>query len=504
MRALPIARTEEWDAKAWAVAQVRASHTPALLASFDGTLIVANGHADALTEDGGVAPALRQFLSDTGAADKSQVVRVGVKSGGQTLRFDLTLLPLPYGDVLVVGREMTTEANLVEALTASRELFRDLALCSSDFAFELDATGVFTWVSQDGVLGFSSAELHGTAVKEVFGDGEALSAFMSGEPIQAREIWCRAKSGTERCMSLTVVPVARGGGWCGTRGIARDITALRLHEREAERLKRRDDLINAVVAAMRAQIEPRRIMLAAADALLAATASERVTIRAVRKELCVSVGRASEGAEAGLIAALGYQGQTNGSVSLARDAGGMPYGEDEQHLLEAVVPHVGVALALADALSAVAPAREDDQTGLLDRLGFAKEARKRLGAIARAGRSGALLLVALDKAPESDDLLKQMAREVSSSVDVNELAARLNADVFALLIDERAHEAAIVRAQRLQAAIGGLAVNSTICVVPVEANAGEPLDALMSSADLAIDAARREGRSIVIADQRER
>ena len=52
-----------------------------------------------------------------------------------------------------VARDVSVETNLTEALIASRTLFRDLALCATDFAFETDADGIFTWVSPNGATG---------------------------------------------------------------------------------------------------------------------------------------------------------------------------------------------------------------------------------------------------------------------------------------------------------------------------------------------------------------
>src|SRR5262249_33792246 len=156
----------------------------------------------------------------------------------------LTLLPLPYRNVLVFGRDATIEANLTEALAASRGLFRDLALCATDFAFETNADGVFPWVSPGVAFGHSAVELHASTCDLLFG-ADCLSA---RGPTKGLEIWCQAKSGAERCVELTTVPIQDvDGGWRGLRGVMRDVTTLKQHEREANGLRRREALINAVV-----------------------------------------------------------------------------------------------------------------------------------------------------------------------------------------------------------------------------------------------------------------
>lgn len=345
---LPVAMADEWDGKPWAVAQARAAHAPAIVAHGDGTLIFANAHAAAFFAGSVIREPLRVRIAEARARDQSQVARVSLPGDdGQVRRFDVTFLPLPDGNVFAVGREATIEANLIEALTESRSLFRDLALCSADFSFETDETGVLTWVSPGGALGYSAAELHGVPFAQAFDvDGGLLSARMA---TKAAEVWCKGKLGNESCIVLTIVPIASSRG---VRGVARDVTSLRLHERAAAHVKRRDDLIGAVVGAIRAQVEPRRMMLAAADALRGATESDRVDIKPSNEDLKVSVGSASAGVQGGLIAATSYQARTNGSVCLVRNADAEPYGEEEQALLDAVVPHLGIAIAIADSLSA--------------------------------------------------------------------------------------------------------------------------------------------------------
>jgi len=345
--ALPVA-ADEWDGEAWAVAQARSVHAPALVARGDGALIFSNASATPFLAGSVIREPLRVRIAEAYGRDHSLVARVSLcGDDGQARRFDVTFLPLPDGKVLAIGREATIEANLIEALTESRSLFRDLALSAADFSFEADETGILTWVSPGGALGYSASELNGVRFAQAFGvDGNLLSARM---PTKAAEVWCKGKSGIDCCIVLTLVAIASNRG---VRGVAREVTALKLHERAAARTKRRDELIGAVVGAIRAQVEPRRMMLAAADALRGATESDRVEIKPANEDLKVCVGNAPSGGQGGLIVTTSYQARTNGSVSLIRNADGNPYGEEEQALLDAVVPHLGIAIAIAESLSA--------------------------------------------------------------------------------------------------------------------------------------------------------
>ena len=128
----------------------------------------------------------------------------------------------------------------------------------------------------------------------------------------------------------------------------------RSHEREANIASRREELIGAIVGAMRCQIEPRRMMLAAAEALLAATDSHCVTVRPARSDVFASIGEMDDGARHEMEFDTTYQGKTNGRLSLSRNGLGPAYGETETALVEAVVPHLGVAIALAELLTATA------------------------------------------------------------------------------------------------------------------------------------------------------
>ena len=506
--ALPIAVRTGWDAEAWAVAQVETASAPALVARGDGTLLAANAFADFLVEPQGLVPSLKALVADTLRADKTQVARVVLQdkdAGGQIRQFDLTLMPLPGGTVLAVAREATLEANLVGALSASRALFRDLALCASDFAFETDAAGYFTWVSPRGALGFSAAELHGSHPCAVFGACEGIEKFSAQQTVQGDEICCVAKSGDESRIVLTVMPVIGADGHVrGTRGSARDVTGLRQHERNAEIGRRREALIGAIVAAVRGQIEPRRMMLAAADALLSATESQGVTIKPSRIEASARIGAAAAGARHEISATTSYQGRTNGTLVVTRNGEGPAYGAEEQALIEAVVPHLGIAIALVESLSMTAvQSRTDAMTGLLSQPSFAGEAARRLGALARAGRSSALVMFDCEEIDSGvpraarDNLMWAVGQIVTEHVESGCLAARCANDAFAFLLEGASEESAAAKARNICSDVAvlrrllglGAGKMPSFGVAFAEAEAGEPLEELLVRAGRALAAA---------------
>jgi diguanylate cyclase (GGDEF)-like protein/PAS domain S-box-containing protein len=516
--ASPAAVQKAWDAAEWAAAHVRTCAGPAFLTTGDGTLIAANGAAHALAGRGELPSGLRALIIDARLKDCVQTVKVSLPdpTGGSARSFEFTLVPVPVGHLLAIGRETTLESNLIAALAASRDLFRDLALCFTDFAFETDADGVFSWVSPSGLLGYGAAELHGARPRDVFLD-LTWDLFSTRERIFGREIWLTSKAGTESCLVLTASPVIDVQGvWRGVRGVARDVTAMRLMEREAAHAKRRDDLIAAVVGAIRAQVEPRRMMLAAADALAAATESNFVMIRALNADALVKVGGTQAGLSHAIEVATHHHGKPNGNIRLAREAAKGAFGEMERALVDAIVPHLGIALALMQSLDAGASARRDVATGLLTRRWFLTEANRRLAAAARAGREVSLLVFDCDHLEDKSELPGQatgdeftalIGRSLGQAAQDGDIAGRLDDEAFAVLLDNASNALSIgetlcadLLAVCRELGVSGEVGISVGCAI-AEPEAGETLEDLFGRAECALHAAKREGRNRVVLAQ---
>ena len=345
---------DDWNAAAWASGQVRASTQPAAFVQADGTIIEANAAFAPLVRSGQLVPALHAAAVDTCLARMPQTARVTTRADGlddQNRRFDVTLLPLAGSMTLLFARDTTLDANLINALAASRQLFRDLALCSNDFAFETDAYAHFTYTSPGGLLGYAARDLHGARPRAFFPNAEVSQLFSVKEAIRAREACTAAAEGRDACIIVTAIPMHDSTGvWCGARGVVRDITLQKLQERQVAEARAREDLVNAVVTAMRAQIEPRRMMLAAADAIAGATGADCTTIEAPQARIQASIGCQAEGSQR-IVRQTAHHGRTNGTLTLSRTAGNAPFGAHELHLVDTVMPHLGLAIALAELLS---------------------------------------------------------------------------------------------------------------------------------------------------------
>ena len=139
---------------------------PGVLLDEKGRVLASNteGHVLATAFGSGGDSTLRGLLAGVILECRavSEKVEIKVEDGSVTL--DIVLVPFDLDDgsrfVLALSRESTTERNLIDALIASRQLFKDLVACSSDFAWETLPDGSFGFVSSKGALGYSAHELN--------------------------------------------------------------------------------------------------------------------------------------------------------------------------------------------------------------------------------------------------------------------------------------------------------------------------------------------------------
>ena len=214
---------------------------PAVLFDAEGRAIDANRAADvlltALGEDKlpALAAAIDATLED-GLPRQDKADLPGLR-GGAALQITL----LPHGGqereqrrLLLLGRDNTLERNMLQALMQSRQLFRDLVACSTDFAWETKADGRFGFVSPRGALGYSARELEGHLPEE-FAAADSPEhprpsrwPFMAQEAMSGAEVFLRFKDGAVGCFEVSCMPAKdAAGAWNGVRGVACDVTEAR-------------------------------------------------------------------------------------------------------------------------------------------------------------------------------------------------------------------------------------------------------------------------------------
>ncbi len=138
------------------------------------------------------------------------------------------------------------------ALEKSRMRFRDFADSSSDWLWETDNKGRFTYVSSSvsNTLGISAKEFAGRTPREVFSDsrlGELMGLLRpagdASKTFKEIEIWLSTPETGRHCLRMNGVPiVSRDKKFSGYRGTARDITKLKQDEKRMVLLANQDHL----------------------------------------------------------------------------------------------------------------------------------------------------------------------------------------------------------------------------------------------------------------------
>ncbi|MEE8501724.1 MAG: PAS domain-containing protein [Kiloniellales bacterium] len=205
-----------------------------LLVGRDGRVLSANPGGQSLAELllNGPAPELEQAIAaalDGKAAQINPLLLDGAQAAEEAGQaYDLVALPWITGnEVLIIARDITLERSLRAALIESRQRYKDLVEVSSDFAWETDSEGCFTFVSPCGAVGYAAGQLVGQRAADFLLDSEDAGAlhFTTRVPVEATEIWLRAADGKAACLSSIAVPLAGPGGeWLGARGVCRDVT----------------------------------------------------------------------------------------------------------------------------------------------------------------------------------------------------------------------------------------------------------------------------------------
>ena len=523
----------------------------AVLGAFPGIALVADGEGRALAWsaaaaplaealDGGAAPRLAECIVRTpGAGPSLEIVHLAERAV-----FDLAFLPLVGDGVLVLGREATFEHNLRHALMDSRKRYKDFVETSSDFAWETGAEGTFIFVSPRGALGFAGAELIGrdprTLVAADRAPPEALP-FHAAEPCEGVSVWLEDRAGGRRCLEVSAVPLYdRDGARLGVRGVCRDVTEARARDEALVRARRREALENGLVASIREEPDPekllgraaratRRAFAAAAcrvyscveSAQLAAAATEGRPPAALDETVAAVLAAGEPGAiatavigrTAVLVTTARYRGAALGAVAVSRAKRHGAWTEDDRALLAAVAGHVGIAIqqiANHEALKALS--RTDDLTGLLNRRAFTEEIRRRHGHARRTGRRSALLYVDLDNFKAVNDVhghgagdavLRRWADVLARRTRTGDVTARLGGDEFAIWLEETGDAGALAKARELVRSSRALAplsgdpgrpLSASIGVAVLDPASGEDLDGLIGRADAAMYRAKRKGK----------
>lgn len=533
---------------------------------FPGPVLVFAADGSPLTARPADGP-LALAVQDGAAGDVLALVRLVIGDGAARLgsvqiegddgvrAFDLSVLPLGDGGVLVIGREVTLHHNLRAALVESRQRYKDFVEISSDFAWETGPDGSFVFVSPRGALGFAAAELVGRDPTDLVMEREPDMdiPFVCTSPTEDREVWLRRSDGALACLQVSAKPVFdRDGRWIGARGVCRDVTTERDREGELKRARNREQILNHIVRAFRDEVDPKNMLRVAAETL--AHGMGAVACQVFRRPLDPAEDsiRNDTGLPPNLIAGarfgdmryvhavpalervvLGedlvecqiggfdvlavpshYRHELNGAVVLWRSDERGPWGREDRLLIRDIADQIGIANEqIATHENIVRLSRTDAMTGLFNRRAFFEELDRRFKRLERAQASAALMYVDLDnfKAVNDlrghgagDDVLLAVRDILVSHTRPTDLIARLGGDEFAVWLeggDLRVAEAKAallleIAETDLRPLSGGpdQPLGLSIGIAVHDPAGTETLDAMIARADQAMYAVKRGGK----------
>jgi diguanylate cyclase (GGDEF)-like protein/PAS domain S-box-containing protein len=522
---------------------------PAAVLRDDGAVLIANrataGIADLLGmgPGGSLHPTLAGAIRTGGCTTAAITLDA---TAGETLAgitYDFIVFPIVAGELaLVIGRDTALESAFRGALTESRQRYKVLVDLCGDFCWETGADGRFSFVSPGGALDYGADELVGRHPAEFLDStlaDAADSPFLVETAVDAVDVWFRRADGRLACLETSSRPIMEGAAGRGMRGVCRDVTADRNRQAELSRIQIRERLIAHIMRTIRDEIEPGRVLEAAAQATAQAVGAQGCRVFREDGEgalvaaatfgsdapadpvIAGMLARAREdgrtfaaqqGAHSLLCVATSYRRSGNGALVLWRAASDGGWTADESTLVNDVAVQLGVAIQqIRNQLELEALSRTDALTGLLNRRAFTAELEGRL---ARAGRSaaGSLFFVDLDNfKPVNDSLghqkgdaaLVAVARMLVDSTRPGDLVARLGGDEFALWLDRTDEEAASQRARDLVAGSRCLAPYSgdparplgiSIGVAVYRPGSAENFDGLSARADAAMYQVKHNGK----------
>lgn len=503
-----------------------------------------------LTDDGRAA--LLRHARDAYDAGKARLAEIVFTvpegdEGSDNYRRKIEFLAVPRwdGSILLIGRDRSHDEMIRDALTQSRSLYKDLTELASDFAWETDQHGRFSFISPKGAIGYRPEQLVGEKPESLLAHPMSVTGrlpFLPETPVRHVDIWLRNALGEARCVMVSALPLVDGNGRrVGARGLGLDVTTERIAQTELAQSKHREDLVRYIVNLTRDEETPAAMMQTAAKTLTRAAGGDGCSILIKDEDgwdIAAQFGRtpddvvaltaaealpldgtATVGTHGELGAVTVFRGNPNGAILVWQ---GDPTATQHKHdwtddtkaLLEATEGPLGVALRqITDQQILERLARTDSLTHLLNRRAFLEEMDLVLDRAKRRGRDGCLLYVDLDNFKpindtfgheEGDTVLVAVAGLLQSYSRGYDLAVRLGGDEFALWLDETDLETACRRAEELIEACKPLSTFSaapeqpfgiSVGVAPYITSASGDLAELMSRADTAMYAAKRTGKN---------
>tara|TARA_R110002072_G_scaffold102159_3_gene224823 strand:- start:59 stop:1864 length:1806 start_codon:yes stop_codon:yes gene_type:complete len=481
-----------------------------------------------------------------------------IKDNNGLRHYDLTALPIQRENkediplVFLFGRETTIEHNLTTALVDSRQMFKDLVSCSTDFAWETDTRGNFIYVSPKGILGYTAYELNGKNSQEMIIGAGDRNPFDTLDKITEMELWLNRADGSMACLLVSAVPVLDAKAkWKGARGVCRDITHIREREASLRRANKQEHVLSSIIATIRNMQTPTEMFEGAVKATMEGIKTDFCCI--LQKVPCSQEGFTAEiqhqrgisltedvianlcqkalevwqneaipqeriqtlvfGDHQILMGVTNHHTQDNGAIFLVR-SGDTLWHEDDIHLFRGITSHLGIAIEQVLTYAELERrAYTDELTGLLNRRAFRDHVNKRLKNQKRSLKSSAMVYIDLDNFKHVNDtkghafgdkILRDLSGLLQDNLRVGDYTARFGGDEFAIWLDEIDKEEAIIKAENLVRIATKLNQNACLVGPQLSLSIGlamslpenpATLDQLMDQADQALYRAKGTGKN---------
>tara|TARA_B100001939_G_scaffold250728_2_gene217699 strand:- start:25463 stop:27286 length:1824 start_codon:yes stop_codon:yes gene_type:complete len=486
---------------------------PALMVGADFSVLHHNVHASGLVEAlHHKDPALHSLISRSLNNNSPEAQKMTLHDTKGRRHYYLCALPAceeavkrPQA-VLVTGRETTVEHNLTTALVDSRQMFKDLVSCSSDFSWETDGQGRFKYVSPKGMLGYTAFELNGKKAAELIIDSGGKNPFDTLDVVQDMELWVRRSDGSKACLLVSAVPIIdKDSCWQGARGVCRDVTTIRERDAMLRKARKREHVLNRIVTSIRDLSNPEdmlnTILKASLDAVRATSggiyelvhtsAPSQDNVAAVHPrlrhdlgkmketdiqdgiyqmvlELCRHIeqgpGRTAQSISLNghhiLVGVSSHHNRPNGALYLIREKDTPGWNDDDALLFGGILSHLGIALdQLQNQEELVRLSCTDELTGLMNRRAFFNHVEKRLSHLHHNPQDCALLYIDLDNFKTVNDtlghatgdvILQKLALELRRHAGAGTCVARLGGDEFVLWLEGVSEEEVTEKAQKLR------------------------------------------------------
>nr|WP_294508076.1 diguanylate cyclase [uncultured Rhodopila sp.] len=434
-----------------------------------------------------------------------------------------------------------------EALSESRQRWRQLVCLAADVVFETDAAGRFVFIIPDQALGWPAGLLIGQPSELLVGDDGAGPIFNPFRPVaefRRRRAWIRRCDGSLAMMAISAAPLLDpAGGVVGARGIGIDMTDYDNQSSQIAGRLRRGEVLDHILSRVGQEHVADHMMDAALWAMIHALGAEGAAVIAASAESprlrilhdCGPGAAATIDTAARLIAlqppepgeAVNFDGRlvlavgcptrfgAEAGLAIWRNAHARAWDRDDALLAASATGIVRMILEYeAIQVEMAHQARTDPLTGLLNRRAFIEEVCRHCARLDREESPGTLLFIDMDSFKAVNDrmghamgdaVLVKVAEMLRKLVRPSDLVARLGGDEFAIWLSGADRMIAAERAEHLCKT----APAELSCVVPEafpdlglsigiamrRAGSRESIEDMMRRADMAMYDVKRSGRS---------